>query len=147
MTNAERLGKIGEMLVATYMNGTLSEDKYDSNKDMTINDNQTLEVKTQNRYTEMDAFTVNAPTGKLGIANLIKCFNADHLIFVEYDYSNDIKIWSAPTTNKKYTLFTTSKGCDRIAFPVSQMQLLYTHHDPKLASEMRSLSQSYKFKR
>lgn len=138
---------LGEELVAKIMSATLSENKYDTEKDGVLQDGTEIEVKTQNRHPTKKMFTISSVyNGSLGLTNIIKCFTVDTLLFVEYDHTDFIKIWSC-VNRKKYEIFVTKTGKEMIGFPISEMELLHHIKDPELASKMRSLSQSTVFKK
>ena len=140
-TNEEKLGKLGEDLVASLEDATLSEYKYDSTKDMTQKDGTKIEVKTQNRHPN-GSFTVNA----MHVTNLNKCLSVDRLIFVEYDATEYIKVYEC--TDRKYRLVNTKptryepEGRIMVCWPINKMKVLAEVHNPELAAEMRSLSNS-----
>lgn len=140
-SNEEKLGKLGEDLVADLLKAELSENKYDSVKDMTQSDGTKVEVKTQNRHPN-GSFTVNA----MHVTNLNKCLSVDRLIFVEYDSSDYIKVFEC--TDRKYNLVNTKptryepEGRIMVCWPIHKMKKLAEIHNPELASEMRSLSNS-----
>lgn len=141
MTNKEKLGQIGEKLVANLLNATLSENKYDTVKDMVELNGTNVEVKTQNRHPR-GFFTINVEHK----VNMNKCLTVDRLIFVEYDASNIVKIFEC--TDRSYEFIqtkpTTREPMGRVmaGFPINKMTLLKSIDDAKLASEMRSLSGS-----
>lgn len=141
MTNEEKLGKIGELLVSQLEDAVLSEYKYDSTKDMTTKDGVKIEVKTQNRHPN-GSFTVNA----MHATNLKKCLTVDRLIFVEYDSTDYIKIFEC--TDRDYKIVNTKPtarepmGRIMCCWPIYKMTKLAEIQDAKLASEMRSLSNS-----
>ena len=141
MTNKEMLGKLGEDLVAKLLGATLSENKYDSVKDMTQLDGTKVEVKTQNRHPN-GSFTVNA----MHVTNLNKCLSVDRLIFVEYDQSNTIKVFEC--TDRKYRLVNTKptrrepEGRIMVCWPIDKMTKLAEFEDAPLARQMRDLSNS-----
>lgn len=140
-SNEEKLGKLGEDLVASLEEATLSEYKYDSTKDMTQKDGTKIEVKTQNRHPN-GSFTVNA----MHVTNLNKCLSVDRLIFVEYDATDYIKVFEC--TDRKYNLVNTKptryepEGRIMVCWPISKMKKLAEIHNPELAAEMRGLSNS-----
>lgn len=141
MTNKEKLGKLGEDLVASILGGKLSENKYDTVKDMTAL-GKNVEVKTQNRHPN-GSFTVNAQHQ----TNLRKCLSVDRLIFVEYDSTPNIKIYEC-TDRENYTMVSTRptqyepNGRVMVCWPISKMTHLRTISNPVLAQEMRELSGS-----
>lgn len=148
--NSVKLGSLGEQFAAKALGLYLSEDQYDSKKDG-IKDNLTYEIKTQNRYAAKNVFSIAAPCGGNGLVNVLKCFTVDHLLFVEYDHSNDVKIWEC-TDRTSYIIYTTRpytnnpNGKTMIAFPIDKMILLYQKTDANLASKMRHYSNSREFK-
>ena len=75
MTNSHLLGYIGECVVAKYFGATMSKDRYDDEKDMILPDGTFAEVKTQNRFKCINAFTVDADKS----SNLNKCLTVDKL--------------------------------------------------------------------
>ena len=140
-TNKEKLGKLGEDLVASILGGSLSENKYDTVKDMTAL-GKNIEVKTQNRHPN-GSFTVNAQHQ----TNLKKCLSVDRLIFVEYDATSDIKIFEC-TDRENYNMVSTRptsyepQGRVMVCWPISKMTHLRTVNNPVLAQRMRELSGS-----
>ena len=88
MTNSHLLGYIGECVVAKYFDATMSKDRYDDEKDMILPDGTFAEVKTQNRFKRINAFTVDADKS----SNLNKCLTVDKLFFVEFDWSDKQRI-------------------------------------------------------
>ena len=146
MSNKGELGKLGELLVSDLFKIKLSEDEYDTVKDgLTFND-QTVEIKTQNRHPTKPLLTISAPAEGKGVVNLIKCFTADNLIFVEYDYSDIIKIWLC-NDRSHYEIYETKARKQMIGFPISKMKLLVEYKDAPLAERMRSLSNSTVFRK
>lgn len=141
-TNKEKLGALGESIVARLMNGVLSEDKFDSVKDMTLADSSKVEVKTQNRHPN-GTFTINA----MHVTNANKCMNVDHLIFVEYDSSDIIKVYEC-VDRKNYKIFNTKptprepEGRLMMGWPINTMNLIKEIKDAATAQKMRDLSGS-----
>lgn len=144
MTNKEKLGKLGEDLFVQHFGGTLSENKYDSIKDLIL-DGKTVEVKTQNRHPN-GSFTINAEH----TTNMNKCLKVDRLIFVEYDQTDSIKIYEC-TDRQNYSMvqtrptFKEPMGRVMVCWPISKMKQLATINDADLASQMRTLSGSRLF--
>ena len=144
MTNKEKLGRIGELLVASLENAVLSENKFDSVKDMTKADGTKIEVKTQNRHPN-GSFTIDI----MHKTNLEKCINVDRLVFVEYDATDTVKIFEC--TDRSYHIVQTKPtqrepmGRLMACFPINKMTLLKEIHNPQLANQMRSLSGSRLF--
>jgi hypothetical protein len=144
MTNKEKLGALGEELVAKLLNGNLSENKYDTVKDM-IALGKNIEVKTQNRHPN-GTFTINAQH----TTNVEKCMKVDRLIFVEYDCTDDIKIFEC-TDREDYKVITTKAtkfepmGRIMIGWPIHKMNMLFKINNSTLANQMRQLSGSRLF--
>lgn len=145
MSNKVKLGKIGENLVADFYNIPINENFYDKEKDLLLPNGETVEVKTQNRYPGKDLFSIRASVDKKGLNNVLKCMTVDHLVFVEYDKSDIIKLWEC-TNRKLYQIYTTSDMRTMIGFPISHMKLLHTYNNPHIAAQMKGLSQSSMFK-
>ena len=141
MTNKEKMGKLGESHFKHVMKCTLSEDKYDMEKDGILPNGETFELKTQCRYTldGIGYLTIN-------ISQKTKCMNVDNLFFQEYGFTNYIRIWKC-TNREKYITYKTKAGNNMIGFPISEMELSYEEELPLLAAEFRSLSNSKQFKR
>jgi hypothetical protein len=139
-TNKEKLGELGEKLIEEYLKATRSKNRYDMEKDMIVNATQIkVEVKTQRRDIYRSMFTVNT----MHKNQVEKCVSVDKLIFVEYDETDDIKIWEC--TDRKYQIYRTSDDRIMAGWPINKMQLLDTITDKELASKMRSFSQSRHF--
>ena len=145
MSNKVKLGKIGESLVAKFYEIPVNENFYDTEKDLLLENGETVEVKTQNRYPVKNLFSIRASVDRKGLNNVLKCMTVDHLVFVEYDKSDIIKLWEC-TNRKVYQIYTTSDMRTMIGFPISNMQLLHSYNDPHVAAQMRALSQSSMFK-
>lgn len=144
------MGKLAEQLFIQLFGGVQSTDEYDKIKDVVLG-NTNIEIKAQNRHPTKDVFAIRDAYLKqgtiLGVDNIIKCFNVDRLVFVEYDTTNTIKIWECPKPRQyiRYVTKTTSMGM--IGFPISQMTLLHEHADATIANQFRSLSQSSQFRK
>lgn len=139
MTNKEKLGKLGEELVAKLFNGTLSTNKYDMKKDLVLNEsNANVEVKTQNRDKYRNMFTVNT----MHKNQVEKCVSVDRLFFVEYD-TDSIKIWEC--VDRTYTIFETRDHRLMAGWDIKKMNLLHEVDDLELVNTMKSLSQSRDF--
>ena len=135
LSNQEALGTLGELYYQAVFGGTLSLNKYDSEKDLTEEGGIQVEIKTQSRHPN-GSFTVN----KAHQTNLRKCISVDKLIFVEYSLSDHINIWEC--TDRSYFSTTTSDGRNMACFPVEKMKLLKKIKQPKLAELMRNFSNS-----
>lgn len=138
-TNAGKLGLLGELVVLKAFGGRLSDDTYDDNKDIILPDGQHCEVKTQERFWMKNAFSVRADRQ----SNLNKCLNVDKLYFVEYDFSDTIKIWDCE--DRAYFTTRTSRG-EMVCWPIDKMNLIYSYNSPKISTEMRRLSSSTNFR-
>ena len=78
----EEIGRLGELLVRDYFISlghkvVMSEDKYDTVKDMTV-DGVNVEVKTEMPLYIKDAFTISSKNKN----QLPKCLSVDRLVFV-----------------------------------------------------------------
>ena len=144
MNKKMNLGMLGEALVAEHFGVSINENFYDVEKDLLI-DGKTVEVKTQNRHPSKDLLTIAAPVGMLGLNNFAKCFHVDRLIFVEYDFSDTIRLWEC-TDRMKYETYVTRQGKAMVGFPISNMTLVASYDRPQLAKQMRGLSSSSVFK-
>ena len=83
-TDKNRLGDIGEWMIAMFTNSVLSESKVDNKKDMTdIRTKETREVKCQPQHPTKHVMSV-------GVNQIPKCISVDHLNFVKYDKSDVI---------------------------------------------------------
>jgi hypothetical protein len=146
MTNKEKLGRLGEDLFIFLNGGVKSNDKFDTQKDLILN-NQTVEIKTQNRHPTKDSFTIGS---SLHLNNLLKCLVVDRLIFVEYGHTDEILVWEV-TDRKSYFIYTTRPtttyrdGLTMVGYPISKMICLHKYRDEHLASQMRELSSSSQF--
>ena len=138
MRDNEKLGKLGEELVAKLLDLTLSEDKYDMKKDGVTSDGTYVEIKTQNRHPR-GYFTVRRDYSN----QLKKCKSVDRLIFVEYDSTNDIKIWECHDRN--HIEYDTKSGLPMAGWHIKDMELLHIHNDPELANKMKKLSSAKQF--
>lgn len=141
-TDREKLGALGEQLVSKLEKAILSENKYDTEKDMIDPNGKKIEVKTQNRHPYKNCFSIHAA----GITNVRKCMTVDRLIFVEYCKTNTIKIWECSKENRNTSFnYTTSTGKSMYGWPINKMKMIHKVEDAKLAEEMRSFSKSYQF--
>jgi len=129
----EQIGAIGESIVQNLLGGTLSEDKYDMDKDLTLDDGTQVEIKTQNRWVKDNSFSLNT----LHFNQLPKCVSVDRLIWVEYGANNYINIYE--DTKREYTIKKAGYR-DAAAFPIAGMTLLARLHLPEEAEQLRQLS-------
>jgi hypothetical protein len=139
-TNAEKLGYIGESIIAHHFDGDMSNDKFDQEKDIRLLDHRKVQVKTQNRHSGKNVFSENTMK-KNAIEN---CMTVDRLIFVEYDGSSYIKIWECVDRESR-TFYTTHYGDNMVGWFIDKMILLKTIYDKELAQQMRSYSQSREY--
>lgn len=139
MTNREELGRIGERLVQLLFGGEISTNPYDSQKDLII-DGLNVEVKTQNRCTFNNTFTVNTKYR----TNFNKCVHVDRLLFVEFDDTAIITVWEC-IDRKSGETFTTSDGRRMFGWHVDKMKHLESIRSDVLSSRMRRYSNSSKF--
>jgi hypothetical protein len=136
-TKKHKLGSLGESLVAKVFNLTKSIDPFDVDYDLKDENGSTYEVKTQVRHPFKGCFTINTAY----MTNMQKCINVDHLIFVEYNNDDVIRIWEC--TNREFDeVFTTRDGRNMAGWKINKMKLLKEIEDPAIASEMKSYSSS-----
>jgi len=141
-TDQKKLGALGEKLVAKLENAILSENKYDTEKDMTDLSGKKIEVKTQNRHPFKNCFSIHSA----GITNVRKCMTVDRLIFVEYCKTDKIKIWECSKENRNSAFnYVASGGKSMHGWPINKMKMIHKIEDSKLAEEMRNYSKSYQF--
>lgn len=132
-----KLGMIGEDLVANLFNLKKSVDPFDVECDLRDENGSTYEVKTQVRHPFKGCFTINTAH----MTNLQKCVNVDHLIFVEYNVDDVIRVWEC--TNREFDdIFKTRDGRTMAGWKINKMKLLKEIEDPQLASQMKSYSSS-----
>lgn len=106
-----KIGRIGEELVKEVLSETgdtitLSESKFDSVKDMMINDKFTVEVKTLVPIKKYNAFA-------LGSSQWRKCDGVDHLFFVEIPSREDdpVIVWESKKPRKYFTQYFNGDTC------------------------------------
>lgn len=139
MTNQEILGDLGEILYQSRFGGTLSDYKYDSEKDLTHDNGDEVEIKTQSRHPN-GSFTVNTKH----TTNLKKCLTVKKLVFVEYSLSDTLIIHEC--VNRKYYTTTTRDGRKMACFDIAEMKIIDKISLPKLAKLMRHHSSSQTLK-
>ena len=140
MTRKERIneiGKIGEKLVRNLLlkNNkivTLSEDKFDSVKDM-IADGQTVEVKTLVPIRIENAFCI-------GSDQITKCLNVDRFMIVEISRRDSITIYEFKNPRKPYRKLFNNDNC--YFFKLTEHDVYDTIHNESIAAELRALSPS-----
>lgn len=138
----EEIGAAGEELTALVFknmghNVVLSENKYDQDKDMIIDDKET-EVKTQTVFRlfssddifRKPAFTIDIATdyGKIYHNQFEKCKKVERLIFVARSSLNDkvVRIYEAPAPENRKFYVTVNKHDKRkvAGILVSDMTLI-----------------------
>ena len=113
--------------------------KFDSVKDGEDPSGKHVEIKTQNRHPR-GYFTVDITEGNMHQVN--KCVNVDRLIFIEYDATNDIKIWEC--TNREWKEINVRNGT-RAGWGIRHMTLLLTIGNEEIANQMKELSSAAEF--
>lgn len=127
-----KLGLLGEIIVKQIFNAEMSEDLYDSTKDMTTN-GISIEVKTQARWKKYNCFTIWKKQ------NIRKCLTVDKLIFVEPGLNNEIRVFEC--TDRNYL-----EDEKRYLFPIKNMNLIETIIDEKINLIMINLTKTeYKY--
>jgi hypothetical protein len=143
MTDIEKLGVIGENIVAETFESlglqvVLSENKYDSVKDMLI-EGQTAEVKTFTLIKKNKSFCMEPNQWR-------KLDNVERLFFVEIpDYPQPINVYESVT--KKYFTDSFSNGIIKRFYPKADMRKVRVIDDQDLAATMRNLTHSDYIKR
>ena len=138
----EKLGKAGETIIANAcmaagQSVVISEDRYDSVKDMII-DGLKVEVKTQVPFVYKNAFTFKKN-------QLKKCLNADRVIFVsvpneKMKHHSDGKVFMIKSSDMKYSNYTTKDGRDMILIPIDQEGMKEVF---ELSDDQRKMLQKY----
>jgi phosphosulfolactate synthase (CoM biosynthesis protein A) len=142
LTRKETIGEIGENLVQIFLGGTLSEDKYDSVKDLILNDGTFVEVKTQPRWQKHQCFTLN---GYKEI-NLKKCQDVDRLIFVEPTKSGKILLFEAPEKSQRNFYVRYVGNNKRFCLDINTCKLIEIIENKKINNTLIKLSKTpYKF--
>jgi len=140
MNRSERIkeiGAIGEKLVQNlllknYKNVTLSENKFDSVKDMVAN-GQTVEVKTLVPIRIENAFCI-------GSNQITKCLNVDRFMIVEIPRRDNITIYEFKNPRNPYKKWFNGDNC--YFFTLTEHDVYDTIHDENIAAELRALSPS-----
>jgi predicted transcriptional regulator len=133
-SDAKQLGDIGEIIVAEYLNGTISDDPFDQNKDITLKDGTKVEVKTQSRWAQKNSFAVYKTMTNI---NIRKCVNVDRLIFVEIGREFKIRLYECTDRTYKTEYPNDSEA---YLFDVNKMILLDEYEDIKKWCIMYTLS-------
>lgn len=156
-TNQELMGDIAEKMVCHIYDGIRSSFKYDMKKDCILqayrrSDDDTprkavCEVKAQNRHPTKHCFSIDSSASN----QLYKCIQVELLLFVEYDYSDIIKVWECVHKNDYYLYRTNPtkrypEGLTRAGWNISDMLLVKEIKNKYVADYMRSLSQSTQFR-
>lgn len=139
MTNQEILGDIGEIWYTAKYGGELSEDKYDSEKDVILNDGTYAQIKVQSRHPNQ-SFTINTKQTS-ALENALK---VDKLVFIEYSASDTIIVYECK--DRKYFKVTTKDGRIMACFPIENMSIIEKVKNKKLANLMRNFSKSQTLK-
>jgi hypothetical protein len=128
MNHAQRidiLGRMGEKIVVNYLNNLghkveESIDPYDRVKDMTVNNQLNIEVKTEQPFVIKNAFTIREN-------QLKKCRNVDELYFVSVPPLMNLKYkWGGwifkvdPKTFVESSRYTTKYGNKMVVIPINQ---------------------------
>lgn len=135
-TQQVKLGDLGEIVYQLCFGGELSNNRFDSEKDLTDDTGANVEIKTQRRFIKANCFTVN----KSNTTNLRKCLSVEKLIFVEYDTTDMISIYEC--TDRNYFTIFTYQNKSMACFPIENMTLLRKIKNHKLANLMRECSSS-----
>jgi hypothetical protein len=127
------LGDKGEEIVTVFFTGkghkaVPSPDRYDSNKDLVIDDRIMIEVKTQRPWHTQDAFSVRAD-------QIRKCSNIDWNYFVSVAHAdprylhpsagNIYKI-TGEKFNRNFYLYRASDGRDMVLIKIKHCELVTT---------------------
>jgi hypothetical protein len=135
MTRIEKLGKLGEDIIAERFGAILSEDKYDREKDLTMPDGTKVEVKTQGRYNKANCFVVDqTPTNN----QIRKCVSVDRLIFIEPGKGQKIRIFEC--TDRNYTVRNIRPGKESYCFDINKMTLVEEFKDTSLWNQIVKLT-------
>jgi len=134
----KEIGDIGEKLVQSsllsrHKEVVLSENKFDSVKDMTADD-ETVEVKTLVKIKIYDAFCI-------GSSQIVKCLNVDRLFFVEIARGDSINIYEAKKPRKPSRKWYNGDNC--YFFKLTELELYDTIHDKATADRLRELTPSH----
>ena len=78
--NNAKLGLLGELLVKYIIGGTLSDDLYDSEKDLILEDGSTAEVKVATYFQKTGEFFIKDNASQTTIQKLT---SVDHVYFIE----------------------------------------------------------------
>lgn len=130
ITHKQKLGRIGELVVANIFGCSISADSFDTEKDMLTKSGRTVEVKTQCRWLKEQAFVIDdTATNK----NIKKCLEVDALIFVEPGIGQKIRVF---LDNERKHVVMRPRGEDAYIFHISGMQLTHEFVEPTVWTEI-----------
>lgn len=143
-TKQKKLGDLGEQCFHTVFPYVIrSDNEFDTACDFRDVFGHTYEIKTQTRHPIKNVFSISYHNE----TNKKKCFNVDHLIFVEYDDSPTITFHECVDRTNYVTYTTRFNKKTMIGFPIKEMKIIHTVYDPLLAQQMRDVSSDYRFKK
>lgn len=138
-----KLGRAGETIVMNHFSrsGSIVEssvNQFDAQKDMVIDGNKKIEVKTQVPFVKKDAFTFKQN-------QLKKCLEADELYFVsvpnrKMEHYSAGKVYRADPKKMRYDSYKTQDGREMIVIPIQQEALVEAF---EMTEQERELLQSY----
>lgn len=120
-TDEAKLGLLGELLIQDIYGGELSEDLFDSSKDLVIKGVE-VEVKTQARWKLRNAFTIPGTSHQIN-----KCKSVQELYFVEPGKNFNIRIYKAPAVQKRnFKTVYDNYNNKKYIMPVESLDLIRT---------------------
>jgi CCR4-NOT transcriptional regulation complex NOT5 subunit len=133
----KEIGDIGERLVQSslqryHKNVVLSENKFDSKKDM-IADGETVEVKTLVKIKIYSAFCV-------GSSQIDKCMEVDRLFFVHIARHDSVDIYEALKPRRTFNEWFNQDDC--YFFRLTDLKLYDKVQDKIAAARLRALTPS-----
>ena len=139
----DALGMLGERLALKYLESKghkveLSFDKYDYEKDITVDGNLLCEVKTQQPWHLQNSFTIKGN-------QLRKCKSADILLFVETpsnENGNKIAIWDFSENKDKVVTKTTRDNRTMYLYNKKYGKLVATISDEKYVNTAKKYNSS-----
>jgi hypothetical protein len=130
------IGAIGEKIVfdilAADREAVMSEDKFDSVKDMMV-DSQTVEVKTLVPIKIFDSFCI-------GSSQIVKCLNVDRLFFVKIGNGDDIYVYESLKPRRPQRRKYNNDTC--YFFKLTELKLYDIVQNKSTAERLRALSPS-----
>ncbi len=130
------IGSIGEKIVFDLLAAdhevVMSEDKFDSVKDMLV-DSQTVEVKTLVPIKIFDSFCI-------GSNQIVKCLNADRLFFVKIGNGYGIHVYESLKPRRPQRREYNSDTC--YFFKLTELKLYDIVQNKSAAERLRALSPS-----